>query len=466
MSKRRNSGFNNVDLQTLSFYLGLMGIGWIMILAASQDSSIGFEITRTAAKQGVFIGLSFAIILIISFIDWKFWRTVAYVVYAFSMLLLLAVPFLGNEVKGATSWFIIAGFSFQPSELAKFGTCLAVASYMSTYNTNLREFRHQIIAFGLILLPMGLIMLQPDLGSTVVFTSFLILFFREGLSSNFYIVLLTIVALFIIGLMYTPYYVILGFIMLGNFIFIFNMKNRKPWMYGFVAVAALTILGLIFQHNYYRYIFAANLLWLPILSFLIWRNGKKELVTLLTPLLIFGGALTYVANYTVNEVLKPHQSMRINAWLNPSKVSRDNLYNLNQSKLAIGSGGTYGKGFLEGEMTKYNYVPENTTDFIFSTIGEEQGFIGVFGIIAIYLLFLLRITVVAERQRSDFSRQYAYGVVGILWLHFFVNIGMTMGLVLIIGIPLPFISYGGSSLLAFSLMIGVLLKLDSNRYSI
>ena len=466
MSKRRNSGFNNVDLQTLSYYLCLMGVGWIMILAATQDGTTGFEITKTATKQGVFIGLSFAIILVISFIDWKFWRTVSYVVYAVSMLLLLAVPFLGSEIKGATSWFIIAGFSFQPSEFAKFGTCLAVASYLSAYNTNLREFKHQAIAFGLCFLPMGLILLQPDMGSAIVFSSFLILFFREGLSSNFYIVLLTIIALFIIGLMYTPYYVILGFIMLGNFIFIFNMKDRKPWLYGFAGLTILTIISLIFQHQYYIAIFVVNFLWLPILSFLLLRNGKKELVTLLTPLLLIGGALTYAANYTVNEVLKPHQSMRINAWLNPSKVNRDNLYNLNQSKLAIGSGGTYGKGFLKGEMTKYNYVPENSTDFIFSTIGEEQGFIGTFGIIGIYLLFLLRITVVAERQRSDFSRQYAYGVVGILWLHFFVNIGMTMGLVLIIGIPLPFISYGGSSLLAFSLMIGVLLKLDSNRYSI
>ena len=466
MSKRRNSGFNNVDLQTLSYYLCLMGVGWIMILAATQDASTGFTITKTATKQGFFILLSFALIIFISFIDWKFWRTVAYVVYAFSMLLLLAVPFLGTEVKGATSWFIIAGFSFQPSELAKFGTCLGIASFLSAYNTNLREFRHQAIAFGLCFLPMGLILLQPDMGSAIVFSSFLVLFFREGLSSNFYIVLLTIIALFIIGLMYTPYYVILSFIMLGNFIFIFNMKNRKPWLYGFAAMTLFTVLGLFFQHKYYIPIFAANVIWLPVLSFLLWTNGKKKLVTLLTPLLLIGGALTYAANYTVNEVLQPHQSMRINAWLNPSKVNRDNLYNLNQSKLAIGSGGIYGKGFLNGEMTKYKYVPEQETDFIFSTIGEEQGFIGVFGIIGIYLLFLLRITTIAERQRSDFSRQYAYGVVGILWLHFFINIGMTMGLVLIIGIPLPFISYGGSSLLAFSLMIGVLLKLDSNRYSI
>jgi len=282
-------------------------------------------------------------------------------------------------VSGATSWFSIGGFSLQPSEFAKFTTALAMASYLSSYNANLRIFKSQVIAFGLIAVPIVLILMQPDAGSAIVFTSFLILFYR-----------------------------------LGN----------------------------------------------------LWRNGRKELVKFLLPLIIFGGAFAYGANFAFNNILKPHQQSRINVWLNPSKAPSDAIYNLRQSKLTIGSGELSGKGFLQGTRTKLDFVPEQSTDFIFCTIGEEQGFVGVFGIIALYLLFLYRITVIAERQRSDFSRNYAYGVAGILFFHFFINIGMTMGLVMIIGIPLPFISYGGSSLLAFSLMIGVLLKLDSNRFSI
>ena len=358
------------------------------------------------------------------------------------------------------------GVGFQPAEIAKFGTCLAIASYLSAYNTNLKVFKFQAIAFSLFIAPMGLILLQPDAGSAMVFTSFLILFFREGLSANFYIILFTIVGLFIIGLMYPPYNVILGFVMLGIFIFILNLKNRRRWIYAFLGLLVVNIWG-VFQFPQFKlYIIGVNLIFLPVLSFILWRNGKKKIVSLLFPLLIFGGLFTYGANFAFNEVLKPHQQDRINVWLNPGKVDKDVIYNLRQSKLAIGSGGFDGKGFLDGAMTKFNYVPEQSTDFIFCTIGEEQGFIGVFGIIFFYILFLFRLTVIAERQRSDFSRNYTYGVAGIFFLHFFINIGMTMGLVPIIGIPLPFISYGGSSLLGFSLMIGVLLKLDSNRFSI
>lgn len=464
---RRNTGLTNVDMQTLSCYLGLVGIGWMMIVATTSKGASFTDFSSTAIKQGAFIGLSFFLIIVISFIEWKFWRTVSYVVYALSILSLITVLFFGKKISGATSWFSIGGFSLQPSEFAKFGTCLAMASYLSSYNTNLKEFKSQIVAFTLFIIPIGLILLQPDAGSAIVFTSFMILFYREGLSANLYIVGFTIAALFIISLMYEPYYVILGFITIGSAIFIYNIKNeRKKWVIGFVVLIAATIAGLYFFHSYYREIFALNFLLLPVLSFLLWRNGKKKIVSLLLPLLIFGGLFAYGANFAFNNVLKPHQQSRINVWLNPDKADKDAVYNLRQSQLAIGSGGLDGKGFLQGVRTKYNYVPENSTDFIFCTIGEEQGFVGVFGIIILYLLFLYRITVLAERQRSDFSRCYAYGVAGILFLHFFINIGMTMGLVMIIGIPLPFISYGGSSLLAFSLMIGVLLKLDSNRFSI
>ena len=403
----------------------------------------------------------------ISFIEWKFWRTFSYVFYALSIFSLIAVLIIGKKVSGATSWFSIGGFSLQPSEFAKFATCLAMASFLSSYNANLKIFKSQLIAFGLITIPIILILLQPDAGSAIVFTSFLILFYRLGLSENFYIVFLTLTTLFIIALIYDPYYVILGFMMTGTGIFIYNLKNEKRiWIIGFTLMIIGTIAGLYFFPLFYQEIFVFNFVIIPILSFVLWRNGRKEIVKLLLPLIIFGGTFAYGANFAFNNILKPHQQSRINVWLSPSKAPSDAIYNLRQSKLTIGSGELSGKGFLQGTRTKLDFVPEQSTDFIFCTVGEEQGFVGVFGIIVLYLLFLYRITVIAERQRSDFSRNYAYGVAGILFFHFFINIGMTMGLVMIIGIPLPFISYGGSSLLAFSLMIGVLLKLDSNRYSI
>ncbi|MFK8007527.1 MAG: rod shape-determining protein RodA [Saprospiraceae bacterium] len=464
---RRNNGFQNVDLQTLSYYLGLVVVGWMMIIAATAKGNDFGEFSSEATKQGFFIIVSFVLIVGVSFIEWKFWRTFSYIFYALSILSLIAVLIIGKKVSGATSWFSIGGFSLQPSEFAKFATCLAMASFLSSYNANLRIFKSQVIAFGLIAIPIILILLQPDAGSAIVFTSFLILFYRLGLSENFYIIFLTITALFIIALIYKPYYVILGFMTLGTGIFIFNIKNeRQKWAIGFALLIIATILGLYFFHPYYREIFVANVILIPIVAFNLWRNGKKELVKLLLPLIIFGGTFAYGANFAFNNILKPHQQSRINVWLNPSKAPSDAIYNLRQSKLTIGSGELSGKGFLQGTRTKLDFVPVQSTDFIFCTIGEEQGFIGVFGIIVLYLLFLYRITVIAERQRSDFSRNYAYGVAGILFFHFFINIGMTMGLVMIIGIPLPFISYGGSSLLAFSLMIGVLLKLDSNRFSI
>jgi len=346
--ERRNSGFRNVDLQTLSYYIGLVAIGWIMIVAATNEGGNSFSMSGIAIKQAAFIGVSFIVIIGISFVEWKFWRTISYVAYAFSLLLLIGVLFFGNTIKGATSWYNLGGFSLQPSEIAKFGTCLAMASYLSSYNANLRALKTQVIAFGLFLAPMGLILLQPDAGSAMVFASFLILFYREGLSENFFIVFLTIGGLFIVSLIFNPYYVILGFIMLGIGIFIYNLKKqRRNWTLGFLGLLIITLAIQFYLPRFYREIFIANFILLPILTFILWREGKKSLVKLLFPLLMFGVLFSYGSNYAFNNILKPHQQSRINVWLNPSKVdSKDAGYNLRQSKLAIGAGGLYGKGFL------------------------------------------------------------------------------------------------------------------------
>lgn len=462
---RRNDFFRNVDWVTFSLYISLVTVGWLMIYAVGYDEDNPvplFNLTTNAGKQLLFIAISLGVIMVTSIIDWKFWRTFAYPIYAFSLIQLGAVLVLGVTIKGATSWYRFGGFTYQPSEFAKFATAIAIAAFLSRYNTSLRDLRSSLTVFGIILLPMALIMLQPDAGSALVFFSFLVVLYRAGLSSNLYIFGFAITTLLVLALVYDPRIIIIGLALLILLVFIFNFKDRFRLLIGYLAWTLLSII-FIYLGSIYP-VLGANLLALIIISYLVYNNRKGRLVSQLLFLFVIGSGLSFSANYAFNNILERHQQDRINVWLRPSICDPQGaLYNVLQSKMTIGSGGLEGKGFLEGTMTKLNYVPEQSTDFIFCTIGEEQGFIGTVGIIGLFFLLLFRVMTLAERQRSDFSRYYAYGVAGILFIHIFINIGMTMGLVPIIGIPLPFISYGGSSILGFSLLIGVLLKLDANR---
>ena len=472
MKAGRRSGLKNIDLVTFSLFLGLVTIGWLMIYAVGHDPDTvnsGFNefLTTSAGKQLIWIGISCVVFSAVLLIDWKFWQTFAYLIYGIAMVLLVAVLFLGINIKGATSWFSFGGFSFQPSEIAKFATCLALSSYLSTYNTNLKDFSAQVTAFGLIFFPIALILLQPDAGSALVFFSFLIVLYREGLSTNYFIVGLFVSSIFLLGLVREPWEIGMGLILFSLVILAMNLKKKINWLFGtllFSATAVFVIKKQILPYEQVLLICGGTLL---ISAITQWLNKKKRLVGLISLMLVMGSGIAYVANYAVNNVLKAHQKDRIYVWLRPSECDpRGSLYNVLQSKMAISSGGIQGKGYLNGTMTKHDYVPEQLTDFIFCTIGEEQGFVGSFSIILLFLLLLVRITILAERQRSVFSRHYTYCVVGVIFIHFLINIGMTMGLLPIIGIPLPFISKGGSSLLVFSIMIAVLLKLDSNRFSI
>jgi rod shape determining protein RodA len=474
MSRRNSKVAGNnpilgrIDWVTFCLFLALTVVGWLMIF------SVGFEefkeigwggfLSTSAGKQAIWIGICTLLFAFIMLFDWKFWQTFAYPVYGFSMLLLFFVLFLGTTIKGATSWYSFGGFSFQPSELAKFGTCLALAAYLSSYSTDIRQTKAQIIAAGIILLPMILILAQPDAGSALVFVSFLVVLYRAGLSANYYILAGVLFALLILGLVADPIYISLGLVFGALLLLAYNIKdrNRLYWVIGALGIGIGAFFSL--QEGYLEYTLLAMIFIFIVMSTVLWKQRQARLVGLLTFFLFIGTGITFAANYAFNNILKPHQQDRINVWLQPSKCDeRGSLYNLAQSKTAIGSGGLQGKGFLNGTMTKLNYVPEQSTDFIFCTIGEEQGFIGSMGIVLLFLLLLIRITIIAERQRSDFSKYYAYCVAGIIFIHFFINIGMTMGLTPIIGIPLPFISKGGSSLMGFTIMIAVLLKLDKHR---
>ena len=455
----------SIDLITLSVFLALLIVGWLMVYSVGFDENIQnpvFNIRSAIGKQSLWIIIALTIMGLVLLLDVRIWQRLAYPIYAISILALAGVLIFGLEINGSKSWYSIFGLTIQPSELTKFSTALAISAYFSSSNQNNKNTRFWLVGFLIILLPAALILLQPDAGSALVFSSFLILFYKLGLNSDLYLFAFTAMAVTILGLIFEPIYILISLSSLFSFIILYNLTSRK--LLTFLALLPALFSLLLLQYEWFwgaRLISVISVLGLCVALYnnLMWSLGRRLLI-----LFLWSSLLTYTANYAFFNILKPHQQDRINVWLRPSFCDpRGSLYNITQSKMAIGSGGLLGKGFMEGTMTKLNYVPEQMTDFIFCTVGEEQGFIGVFGIVLMFLILILRILTIGDRQRSVFVRNYAYAVAGIMFFHLFVNIGMTMGLVPVIGIPLPFISKGGSSLIGFSLLIGVLLKLDMEK---
>ena len=464
---------NSIDFVTTAIFTALVFIGWLMIYAVGYGNTgypeeLGQFIFETQiGKQTLWIGICTVVFLVIQIIDWKFWRTFAYLVYVAGILSLILVLFLGREINGQKAWFSFGGsFSFQPAELAKLGTSLALSSYMSSSTTRLLAVRSQAIAIGIFILPILMIALQPDAGSALVFLSFTLLLFREGFSPLPYVLVFTMGMLFVLTFIFEPFYVSITMILACLAIFVYQFRLQKVlWFTGFAAFTAAIVGAVLYDFKWYAWFL--TLATCTGLGYWQLRNIKFRAASPLLFGLVICCVFCFSTDYIANNIVKEHQRLRIKVWLRPNECDpRGELYNVLQSKMAIGGGGIAGKGFLEGTMTKFNYVPEQSTDFIFCTVGEEQGFIGSVVIIALFFLLLYRIVEIAERQRSNFSRYYAYCVAGIIFTHFIINIGMTMGLFPIIGIPLPFISKGGSSLLGFSTMMAILLKLDSYRYSV
>lgn len=452
---------------SFGLYLALIVIGWFMQYAvghSGQNSAESFGLQTAIGKHTMWVILSLVSFLTIQLIDARIWRTLAYPIYGLSLVLLVLVLLIGVEINDARSWFIVGGFSFQPSEFAKLGIVLCMASYLSSYQTRLKEVRSQITAAALVLVPSFLVLLQPDAGSALVFFSMVILFYREGLPEQYYVLAIYGLLCMIFALVFPLPIVMLaiGGVLLA--FFSYNLLPRRYWIIGLLALVGLFIFHLLVYN-------LGLIAWVGILSVLIlstliiaWRNRQQRVVWLMPIVILLGLGMASVANFTFENVLQSHHRDRIYAWLQPSKGDPQGaLYNIIQSKVAIGSGGFTGKGFLEGSMTQLNYVPEQATDFIFSTIGEEQGFIGSLGVVLLFLGLMSRILFLSERRESDFTRIFGYGFVGILFCHFFINIGMTMGLVPVVGIPLPFISKGGSALLMFTIMLSIFLKMAKSR---
>jgi rod shape determining protein RodA len=415
----QRSLFFNIDWIIIFIYLSLCVIGWFNIHAAVFDPlhpSI-LDLNTNYGKQFLFIIVAAILGAVILLLDNKFFNAFSPIFYGITLILLVVVLFVGRNVGGNQAWIPIGSFRLQPSEFAKFSTCLLLAKYLSSTNLKMQDIQTIIVSGLILLIPMGLIMLQPDTGSALTFTSLIFVLYREGLSGYFLIIGALFIALFVLTVLFNEFILIGILILVAGLIIYFNKKNRS-----FITVIGIgTIMSVVF-----------------ILS----------------------------VEFAYENILQSHQRNRIDVILGKINDPRGQGYNLNQSKIAIGSGGLWGKGYLQGTQTKYDFVPEQSTDFIFCTVGEEWGFAGSFVVIALYVTLLIRIINLAERQRSSFTRIYGYGVASILFFHFFINIGMTIGLVPVIGIPLPFISYGGSSLISFTILLFILLRLDSNRMGV
>jgi rod shape determining protein RodA len=444
--------------------------GWMNIYSANiMEADTGvFDFSQRFGKQLIWIAASLILAVLLLALDAKFYLYFSYFLYVILLGVLLGVLLFGREINGAKSWFVIGGFQLQPSEFAKPITALALANLLSSHNYNLRKFWHLVQAGAIIMAPPLLIILQPDLGSVLVYSAFILVLFREGFSANVMMMLAALALLFFITLLLDKALVLLILVGCSLIIYMLVARSFKKGMINAFWVAG--IFALLYGLNYLLQtefsLFMLGLATLLPLSLVIAVKGfrLREYVQMKVLLgLIVSIVFIISVDFAMNNVLKPHQQHRIYVTLGLEDDPQGVGYNVNQSKIAIGSGGFTGKGYLNGTQTKLHFVPEQSTDFIFCTVGEEWGFLGTSFVILLYAAFLLRLIFLAERQRSSFSRIFGYGFISIMFIHFLVNIGMTIGLLPVIGIPLPFFSYGGSSLWAFTMFLFVFLRMDASR---
>ena len=470
-----------LDWTTVLLYLILVVMGWLSIYGASYDfdqTSI-FDFGHRAGKQFIWILTALALGGIILLIDFKVYDSfIAYVFYGLIIGLLILTIFIAPDIKGSRSWLVLGPINFQPAELAKVATSLALARFIGQSSKN-RSFRENIVIFALILTPMLFIILQKETGSALVFAAFFLMLYREGMNGLILLFGLLAVTLFIVvirfgGVAFLGTEEALGIAISSGIILLiqigymyFSKQSKKASLIllsgiVFLAAVAFAVNKWVINVNMiYVSIFmivASCIYWL--VTDIIYRTRKSRIIVLFT---VVSMLFCFTSDYIFDTILQPHQQGRIKIVLGMEDDPTGAGYNVNQSKIAIGSGGLLGKGFLNGTQTKLKYVPEQDTDFIFCTVGEEFGFVGSAGVLLLYLVFLLRLIHIAERQKERFSRVYGYCVVSVIFFHIFVNIGMVLGMLPVIGIPLPFFSYGGSSLWAFTILVFILLRLDASR---
>ena len=467
---RSSNIWKGIDKTSIVLFLLLIFLGWINIYAAvyNEEHSGLLDFSQRYGKQFLWIVASLVLAVFIVIIDNRFYFFFSWFIYAGCMLLLVLVLLLGKEINGARSWFEFGGFSLQPSEFAKFGTALALAGYLNTKRQDLTRLSLILPASAVILFPALLTALQPDMGSSIVYFSLFIVLFREGMSPYIFVSGLLMAVLFFLTLLTNNLYLTITLIGIAVVLVWFATKKWKLVFAG--TVIFMFFAGSLYLLDHYIIKSIGNELVVFIALILsgavyaVYVYNKRAVSVLIIYLFLIGSVIfVNTVDYTFNNILPTHQKDRINILLGLKSDPHGTGYNVNQSIISIGSGGFAGKGFLQGTQTKFKFVPKQSSDFIFCTIGEEWGFLGSALVIGLYLFLLLRLMKLAERQRSEFSRIYGYSVVSILFTHIFLNIGMAVGLVPVIGIPLPFLSYGGSSLWGFTILLFIFLRLDASR---
>ena len=478
---KQPSVLRSLDWWTVGIYIALLVFGWVSVCGASYtygDTDI-FSLSTRSGMQIVWIGTSLFLGLVLLLLDDRFYDTFSYVIYAILLLLLFLTIFNPHEIKGSRSWLVLGPLRLQPAEFAKFATALAVAKLMGSYGFNIHHWKDFVAACGVVLLPMLFIVAQKETGSALVYLSFFLLFYREGMPGSILFTGVAMVVYFVVGIKFEGVSLLQTPTSLGVFVVILLIqtftsvmvnvycRNKKLMWYMLGGSFGATLLALLFS----LYVIPFNIIWVQLLVTVIivgyllveWLRTRLSNYFFILAFAIGSIAFFYSADYVLNNVLEPHQRVRINVLLGLDDDLSGAGYNVHQSEIAIGSGGLRGKGFLNGTQTKLKFVPEQDTDFIFCTVGEEEGFFGSAGVLILFLLLILRLIYLAERQPFAFGRIYGYCVLSIFLFHVFINVGMVLGLTPVIGIPLPFFSYGGSSLWGFTFLLFIFLRIDAGR---
>ena len=480
----KNPGvLRSLDWWTILIYIALLTFGWISVCGASYsyDEPDIFSLSTRSGMQIVWIGTSIVLGFVIIMLDDRFYDTFAYVIYALLLLLLFATIFNPHSIKGSRSWLVIGSLRLQPAEFAKFATALALAKLMSTYGYSIQQWKHFAAALLLIFLPMLCIVGQRETGSALVYLSFFLMFYREGMPGSILFTGVALVVYFVVGIRYADVFfdgsptsigrfAVLLLVQLFSIGMVWVYCNQHKALRMLLCCVGVTLAAYLLSlipslTPVFDIVYVQVVLTVAMMGWLVWEGlGSRLRNYFFIALFSLGSVVFYYgADLIMNQVMEPHQRSRINVLLGLDEDLRGAGYNVHQSEIAIGSGGLEGKGFLNGTQTKLKFVPEQDTDFIFCTVGEEEGFLGSAGVLLLFLALILRLIHLSERQPFRFGRVYGYCVVSIFLFHVFINVGMVLGLTPVIGIPLPFFSYGGSSLWGFTLLLCIFLRLDASR---
>lgn len=479
--KKQPGVFRSLDYWTVLIYIALLVFGWISVCGASYtygDTDI-FSLSTRSGMQIVWIGTSLMLGMVLLLMDDRLYDMFAYIIYALLLILLFATIFNPHTIKGSRSWLVLGPLRLQPAEFAKFATALALAKFMSIYGYDIHKWKHFGATLAIILVPMLFIVLQRETGSALVYLSFFLMFYREGMPGSILFTAVAMVIYFVVGIRYQDVLLFNTPTSVGKFVVLLLIQlfsSTMVYVYCRNRLDALRVGGLCLSVTvgfllFSIYVIPFDIVWIQLvlgvilIGYLLWQGlGTRIRNYFWIALFTLGSMLFFnVADYGLNHILQPHQRTRINVLLGLEEDLKGAGYNVHQSEIAIGSGGLEGKGFLNGTQTKLKYVPEQDTDFIFCTVGEEEGFVGSATVLLLFLALILRLIHLAERQPYRFGRVYGYCVLSIFLFHVFINVGMVLGLTPVIGIPLPFFSYGGSSLWGFTLLLFIFLRIDAGR---